>query len=72
MNRRCSGKGENERPREYMQRVFAHLDAMMDPENPDAGVECPFYDPADEPALDRIWEEVRKEKERRGRNDRSN
>jgi len=55
-----------------MQRVFAHLDAMMDPENPDAGVECPFYDPADEPALDRIWEEVRKEKERRGRNDRSN
>jgi hypothetical protein len=41
-------------------------DRLMDPENPEAGVECPFYDPeTDDPILDRIWEQIRKEKERR-------
>ena len=30
-------------------------DRLMDPENPEAGVECPFYDPeTDDPILDSI------------------
>ncbi len=36
----------------------------MDPENPEAGVECPFYDPEeDDPILDAMWEKIREEKE---------
>jgi len=36
----------------------------MDPDNPDDGVEGPLYDPADEPALESVWENVGKGKER--------
>ena len=47
-------------------REMARLDSLMEPENPEAGVECPFYDPEeDDPILDAMWEKIREEKERR-------
>ena len=47
-------------------REMARLDRLMDPENPEAGVECPFHDPeTDDRILDAIWEKIRQEKERR-------